>query len=276
MIWDRLFYGVKLNNPVNIGCFTICYLTSALKSLHFAGVGGRSLTRALLLSFAPIGQRYDYRRKNEGDDQRPWKMSSWRDKIASKIEIPGLPISYTGVILALCVAVFLISLIFPGFVYTYLALNPAYLAQRPWTIITHMFVHASFDHLFWNMLFLFFFGLELERRVGESKFLLIYFLSGIAAAAGQMLVSSGTLVGASGALYGVLGCLAIIAPEIRVLLFFVIPISIRYAVVLFAAIDFLMMGTGDSIAHAAHLSGLVVGLLFGYSMKGQPRYYYNI
>jgi membrane associated rhomboid family serine protease len=178
-------------------------------------------------------------------------------------------------ILAICVFVSLLSLIAPGFVYGYLALNPAYVMQRPWTLITHMFVHANFDHLFWNMLFLFFFGVELERRVGETRFLEIYMLSGLAAALGQMLVSTGTLLGASGALYGVMGCLAIIAPEIRVLLFFIIPLRIQYAVVLFAFMDFMMMGTGDSIAHAAHLTGLLVGLAFGYMMRNQPQVYYD-
>ncbi|MCX6669781.1 MAG: rhomboid family intramembrane serine protease [Methanothrix sp.] len=167
------------------------------------------------------------------------------------------------------------SLIAPGFVYSYLALNPDHLMQRPWTLITYMFVHASFDHLFWNMLFLFFFGMELERRVGDLKFLQIYLLSGIVAATAQMLISSGSLVGASGALYGALGCLAIIAPEIRVLIFFVIPLSIRAAVVLFALIDFLTMGASDNIAHMAHIAGLLVGLAFGYAMKKQPGYYYN-
>ena len=145
--------------------------------------------------------------------------------------------------------------------------------QRPWTLLTHMFVHANFDHLFWNMLFLFFFGMELERRVGENKFLQIYILSGIVAALGQMMISSGSLVGASGALYGVMGCLAIIAPEIRVLLFFVIPLSIRAAVVLFALIDFLTLGAADNIAHMAHIVGLLVGLAYGQMMKKQPRYY---
>lgn len=223
-------------------------------------------------SLAPIGQRVDYRHKN-GDNSRPWESSSWRDRIPS---VPGLPVSYTGVILLLCVIVFFISLIAPGFVYTNLALNPADLMQKPWTIITHMFVHANFDHLFWNMLFLFFFGTELERRIGEGKFLGIYLLSGIVAATGQiLLVPTGTLVGASGALYGVLGCLAIIAPEIRVFLFFIIPMTIRWAVVLFAVIDFLMSGTSDNIAHAAHLSGLALGLIIGYMMKkGQPSYYH--
>ena len=216
------------------------------------------------------GRREDFRRRDDWGNPAIGK-SSWRDRISS-----GLPISYTGLILLICVVVYFLSLIAPGFVYSYLALNPDHLMQRPWTLITYMFVHASFDHLFWNMLFLFFFGMELERRVGDLKFLQIYLLSGIVAATAQMLISSGSLVGASGALYGALGCLAIIAPEIRVLIFFVIPLSIRAAVVLFALIDFLTMGASDNIAHMAHIAGLLVGLAFGYAMKKQPRYYYNI
>jgi len=215
------------------------------------------------------GRREDFRRRDDWGNPAIGK-SSWRDRISS-----GLPISYTGLILLICVVVYFLSLIAPGFVYSYLALNPDHLMQRPWTLITYMFVHASFDHLFWNMLFLFFFGMELERRVGDLKFLQIYLLSGIVAATAQMLISSGSLVGASGALYGALGCLAIIAPEIRVLIFFVIPLSIRAAVVLFALIDFLTMGASDNIAHMAHIAGLLVGLAFGYAMKKQPRYYYN-
>ena len=65
---------------------------------------------------------------------------------------------------------------------------------------------------------------------GREEFIQIYILSGIVAAIGQMMISADHLW-ASGA--GVMGCLAIIAPEIRVLLFFVIPLSIRAVVVLF-------------------------------------------
>ena len=224
--------------------------------------------------FAQIGKRDDYRRqgRDEWGDLMPGYHGDWRDRISS-----ALPDNVSLMIIGLCVLVSLLSLVAPGFVYDYLALNPALLAERPWTIITHMFVHAGFDHLFWNMLFLFFFGVELERRVGAGRFLTIYFVSGIAAALGQMAVSSGTLLGASGALFGVMGCLAIIAPEIKVLLFFVIPLKIQYAVVLFAALDFLgIVGPGpvDNIAHAAHLVGLVAGIAFGMAMRNQPRYHY--
>jgi membrane associated rhomboid family serine protease len=215
---------------------------------------------------AMTGRREDFRRRDEwGESQIP--VNGWRGLIPS-----GLPVSYSGLILLACIIVFFISIIFPAFVYNYLALNPDYVMQRPWTLITHMFVHADFNHLFWNMLFLFFFGMELERRVGEKKFLQIYILSGIVAALGQMMISSGSMVGASGALFGVMGCLAIIAPEIRILLFFVIPVSIRGAVVLFALIDFLTLGSADNIAHMAHIVGLLVGLAYGQAMMRTSRY----
>ncbi|VVB69870.1 Rhomboid protease GlpG [uncultured archaeon] len=212
----------------------------------------------------------DFRERDEWSDPQVSRYG-WRDRIPF-----GLPVSYSGLILLICVIVYFLSLIAPGFVYGFLALNPDYLMQRPWTLVTHMFVHASFDHLLFNMLFLFFFGMELERRVGERRFLEIYLLSGVVAAVGQMLISGGSMVGASGALYGVMGCLAVIAPEIRVLLFFVIPLSIRASVVLFALLDFMMIGSADNIAHMAHISGLLVGLAFGQMMKKQPTYYYNI
>jgi membrane associated rhomboid family serine protease len=211
-------------------------------------------------------RRVDFRRRDEWGE--PIAANGWRGYIPT-----GLPVSYSGLILLACIVVFLISLIFPTFVEDYLALNQDLVIKRPWTLITYMFVHANFNHIFWNMVVFFFFGPELERRVGESKFLRIYILSGIVAAFGQMLISGGTMMGASGAIFGVLGCLAVIAPEIRILLFFVIPMSIRGAVVLFALIDFLSMGSADSIAHMAHIVGLLVGLAYGQAMRRSPGYY---
>lgn len=213
-----------------------------------------------------MGRRVDYRRRDEWGEPIP--VSGWRSYIP-----PGLPVTYSGLILLACIVVFLVNLVIPDFVEDYLVLNLGYVMQRPWTLITYMFVHADFNHIFWNMVVLFFFGMELERRVGENKFLQIYIFSGIVAALGQMMISGGSLMGASGALYGVMGCLAIIAPEIRILLFFVIPMSIRGAVVLYALFDFLTLGSADNIAHMAHIVGLLVGLAYGQAMSRMPRYY---
>lgn len=233
---------------------------------------GQIRMRLPWLGLKPAGRREDYRRRDEwGNPTTP--ANSWRNRISS-----ALPVSLTGIILAICIVIFFLSLVAQNFVIEYLSLIPAFLFDRPWTIITYMFVHLTFDHLFWNMLFLFFFGMALEQRVGERMFLVIYLLSGIVAAIGQILALSGMdsfipMVGASGALFGVLGCLAIIAPEIRVLLFFVIPLSIKWAVVLYALVDFASLGSADNIAHMAHITGLFVGLAFGYALRKKPRYY---
>ncbi len=138
--------------------------------------------------------------------------------------------------------------------------------QRPWTLITNIFVHFDFFHLFFNMLILFFFGINLERLVGDRKFLEIYILSGIAAGVAQMFMTGGFIYGASGALYGVMGCLAVIAPQIRVLLFYAIPVSIRMAVLIFAFIEYISLGNMDGIGHMAHLAGILVGLAYGGAM----------
>jgi len=205
-------------------------------------------------------------KRNEWGEPEIGRGGSLRDRLPS-----GLPMSSSGLILLICIVLFFLGAIIPG-LNSYLVLNTDYVMQRPWTLLTHMFVHANFDHLFWNMIVLFFFGMELERRVGERKFLEIYIVSGIVAAIGQMMIAGGSMLGASGAIYGVMGCLAIIAPEIRVLLFFVIPLSIRSAVVLFALIDFLMMGAADNIAHMAHIAGLFVGLAYGEAMMRWHHY----
>ncbi len=147
-----------------------------------------------------------------------------------------------------------------------LILIPRLVLQRPWTLITHIFLHANFMHFFFNILFLIFFAPLLERRIGSSRFLLIFFASGVIAGIGHSLTSITPVLGASGALYGVFGALAVIEPRMTVYVYF-IPMKISMAVVLFALMDFLLIGSGDMIAHAAHLSGLLVGLIAGVNLK---------
>lgn len=269
-----LFYDTKKQAAMNTHDGLLQLLVDDVKLFFdncqalFGDFARRLSAKELFLT--SIGKRDDYRGKDEWNDPEPWDNRGWRRGLSAR-----LPVSYAGAILLACIFVFFLSLINRSFVLSYLALNPEYVFQRPWTLVTHMFVHASFDHLFWNMLFLFFFGLELERRIGERRFLEIFIFSGVVGAIGQMLISdpSTYMMGASGALYGAMGCLAIIAPEIQVLLFFVIPLRIQWAVVLYALIDLSMLGAADNIAHMGHIAGLLVGLAFGYTMKEHSKYY---
>ncbi len=170
-------------------------------------------------------------------------------------------------IIYVCVVSFFLQFIMRGYGYVeFFWLSPQLLLTKPWTLITHIFVHANLTHLFINMLVLFFFGRELERRVGNRVFWNVFFTSGIVAAIGYTLTGTGPMIGASGAIFGVFACMAVLAPEMRVYVYF-IPMRIKHVLVLFAIIDFLQIGAPDMIAHTAHLSGLFVGLLMGMRIK---------
>jgi membrane associated rhomboid family serine protease len=146
-------------------------------------------------------------------------------------------------------------------------LNPPHVDERPWTLVTHVFIHGSFSHLLFNMIFFVFFAPVLERKIGSTKFMLIFFLAGIFAGIGWWLTSVSPAVGASGALCGIFATLAVLMPRMKVYLFFLLPLEMWMAVILFALFDFIMIGSGDMIAHTAHLSGLFFGLLAGLILK---------
>ncbi len=140
------------------------------------------------------------------------------------------------------------------------------LFSEPWRILTSMFLHGSPIHLFFNMYVLFIFGSLVESRIGTKRFLGVYFAAGILAGIlGSFLYPAA--LGASGAVMGVIGMVILLMPNLQVLLFFIIPMSMRTLGILIVLIDLLgLFGFqvfGPNIAHAAHLAGLAVG--FGYA-----------
>ncbi|MBC7084950.1 MAG: rhomboid family intramembrane serine protease [Methanomethylovorans sp.] len=195
--------------------------------------------------------------------------NTWRIIMNSMKTSPSMTIIY------ICLISFFIGniLIGPSF-FNFFKLTPAYMTTMPWTIITHMFLHVDFGHLFFNMLVLFFFGRELEYRVGNRTFLLVYFISGIVAALGYVLTVSNpfsAVVGASGAILGVFATLTVLAPDLKVYVYF-IPMQIKYALLLFALLDFALIGSNDMVAHTAHLSGILIGLFLGLRIKNTKKY----
>ena len=159
-----------------------------------------------------------------------------------------------------------------------------------WQVVTHMFMHGGFWHIFFNMYTLFIFGIVLERIIGSKKFLLFYFVCGLGAVAlhlgveylqiqsyiqGAALGNTAAIqniqaikmtptVGASGAIYGVLMGYAMLFPESRMtLLFPPVTLSAKWMVGIFAAIELFtgMTGTAPGIAHFAHLGGMLFAWL---------------
>jgi membrane associated rhomboid family serine protease len=146
------------------------------------------------------------------------------------------------------------------------------------TILTSMFMHGGFMHLFGNMLFLWIFGDNLEHAMGGRKFLLFYLICGAAAAAAQIFATVMTgandyipMLGASGAISGVLGGYIVLFPTRRVNVligYFITAVPAWVALGLWFGFQ-LVSGIGglgsDSqvggVAYAAHVGGFLAGLI---------------
>jgi len=175
---------------------------------------------------------------------------------------------WTNTFISMCVSMFILSLLTP--IDSVLAFTPSKIASQPWTILTAIFMHASFDHLFFNMFALFIFGRYLEARISERRYLAIFFLAGILGNVAYYLMSPASsvpAVGASGAIYGVMGALAALYPGLVIYFFGIAPMPMIFAAGLWFILEFTGMFVPSNIAHEAHLAGLIIGLLYGLYIK---------
>jgi membrane associated rhomboid family serine protease len=152
------------------------------------------------------------------------------------------------------------------------------------TIITAMFMHGSWLHLFSNVLFLWIFGDNVEDRFGHLPFLIFYLLVGIAATFAQFAVtpnSSVPNVGASGAIAGVLGAYLIMFPQSRVNVLLGRQIVAMPAIIVLGLWIVLQLFSGvgtiaytdetagqGGIAYMAHIGGFFAGLLLTFLFRG--------
>jgi membrane associated rhomboid family serine protease len=143
-------------------------------------------------------------------------------------------------------------------------LVPALLPARPWTAFTYMFLHADFGHILFNMLSLFFFGPQVEERLGGRRFLILYFISGLTGAvASAVFTPYVRIVGASGAIFGVMLAFARFWPHAQILIWGIIPVQARVLVVIMTVLA-LLGGARllePNVAHFAHLGGFLGGWL---------------
>jgi membrane associated rhomboid family serine protease len=146
----------------------------------------------------------------------------------------------------------------------WLAFTPGRTLVRPWTLITYMFVHAGFFHLFFNMLILFFFGPPLEGMWGGREFVKFYLVAGLGGAALSFFFAFGTpMVGASAAIYGVMLAFAMNWPNMHVHIWGILPVKAKWIVAFLTAASVLaLMGPGDGVAHWAHLGGFAAAFIY--------------
>ncbi len=178
---------------------------------------------------------------------------------------------------------FFVGLGTPGvgqFLFEYGALWPLGSGMfEPWQLVSYMFLHGGFGHIFMNLFALWMFGQAIENYWGTKRFVWYYFLTGIGAAILHMFIGGGgaPTVGASGAVYGILLAFGMMFPERPIMLLFPpIPIKAKYFVAIFGGIELMngVVGTQTGVAHFAHLGGMIVGfvLIKYWGLKGEQYY----
>lgn len=155
---------------------------------------------------------------------------------------------------------------------------------QPYQLVTHMFMHGGFMHIFFNMFALWMFGSQIERALGPKRFFLFYIITGLGAAALQlgvgyyeieMLYSNSDIaaaqqlqdvpmVGASGAVFGLLAAFGMLYPNQMVMLLIPpIPMKAKYFVILFGIMELFLGFSGQQtgVAHFAHVGGALFGVI---------------
>lgn len=145
-----------------------------------------------------------------------------------------------------------------------------------WRLITAQYLHAELMHIFVNMLVLHFLGRPLEQMWSARKFFTIYTLCGVFGNVFYTILAyRGVIdprlpaIGASGSIYGLLGIVAVLFPTAMVYIYFLFPIRIRTAAMIFGGLSlFTIIQRGENYGgEACHLAGLVFGVWW--AMKGE-------
>ena len=192
-------------------------------------------------------------------------------------------------LLIINVVVFLPTFLIPplkAFIFDWFSVYPATLGTslQLWRLVTYQFLHSTrgFGHIFWNMVWLYFFGTMLEPFWGSRKFLTFYLVCGVAGGVLYPLLalvgwlSVGPLVGASGAILGVLVAVAILFPTSRIFFFGLFPVRVRIVAIVFLVFAILTLlrpyQIGNAGGEAAHLGGMVAGAVYVFSQSWRDKF----
>jgi membrane associated rhomboid family serine protease len=167
-----------------------------------------------------------------------------------------------------------------------LALRPAHLLHgQVWELLSFQFLHGGLFHLIINCAMLYMFGRTVETTLGRKRFLLAYFLSGVGGGLFQVAYTVAfrsqhlwliPVVGASAGVFGLVAAFAMLYRNmpLTMLVAFILPVTIKakYLLVVEAVIAFLgMLSSRDNVAHAAHLGGMITGVLFVLYLQRRER-----
>lgn len=152
------------------------------------------------------------------------------------------------------------------------------LLQRPWSVITYMFLHENFMHILWNMVALYFFGRIFMSFYSVRHFVGVYLMGGLFGALAFLLsynllpyfassVSGAFLVGASASVLAVVVAAAVRSPEYRINLLFFGSVKLSTFAIVTVAISVLMLSGGNAGGNFAHLGGAFAGWFMAYMLN---------
>ena len=147
------------------------------------------------------------------------------------------------------------------------------LIQKPWTLITYMFVQEGFWHLFFTMIWLYWFGRIFMEFMPGRKIYSLYFIGGISGALTFILaynifpvfedtIALSTTIGASASVMAITIATAVLVPDYTVNLIFIGPIKLKHIAIFYVILDVLMIRSGNAGGHFAHIGGAISGALF--------------
>jgi membrane associated rhomboid family serine protease len=164
--------------------------------------------------------------------------------------------------------IFLLQLLFPP-ITDELSLDSSRILERPWTLVTYIFLHGSFSHLYSNMFALALFGSLLEKAVGFRNFLKVFFLTGVVSGLASIFFYS-SVIGASGAIFGVIGVLGVLRPKMVVWAIGV-PMPMIVVLVVYSALNLAGAFYPSDIAYVGHISALAAGIAIGLIWRSKYR-----
>lgn len=161
--------------------------------------------------------------------------------------------------------------------------DPKLLLVRPWTIVTSLFVHAGFWHIFWNMFMLYVAGKIFLNYLSDKQLWATYFIGGIFGNAVFMLayntfpvfndvVADASCVGASGAIMAILFAISLYRPKEELSLWLIGKLKLIWIALIFVVINILQIPVDNAGGHFAHLGGAIYGTIFALSMLYLPSF----
>ena len=156
--------------------------------------------------------------------------------------------------------------------------SPELLLYRPWTLITHMFVHNGFLHILFNMMWLYFGGQIFLNFLDSKKLLSTYILGGISGAVFFILAMNlfpvfsdsapfAVAEGASAAVLAIMVAAATTVPNFVVQLVLIGPVKLKYIAIVSVVLDVLLIPSGNAGGHFGHLGGALFGFVFASQLK---------